>query len=70
MPGESGWNDRKAENVVDGLRQRLTDAGIEGLTRDTAPSEALKGNLQRVLIDTGTLVPEDLQILKTGLTEN
>ena len=70
VPGESGWNDRKAENVVDGLRQRLTDAGIEGLTRDTAPSEALKANLQRVLIDTGTLVPEDLQILKTGLTEN
>jgi hypothetical protein len=67
VPGQSGWTDRRAENVVDGVRQRLTAAGIDRLTRETAPSEALKANLQRVLIDTGTLLPEDLQVLKTGI---
>jgi len=63
---KSGWTDRRAENVVDGVRQRLTAAGIDRLTRETAPSEALKNNLQRVLIDTGTLLPEDLRVLQTG----
>jgi hypothetical protein len=67
VPGQSGWTDRKAENVVDGVKQRLTAAGIDGLTRETAPAEALKANLQRVLTDTGTLAPEDLQVLKTGI---
>ncbi len=70
VPGQSGWNDRKAENVVDGVRQRLTAAGIDRLTRETAPSEALKANLQRVLLDTGTLVPEDLRVLTTGIAES
>jgi hypothetical protein len=70
VPGQSGWNDRKAENVVDGIRQRLTAAGIDRLTWESAPSEALKANLQRVLIDTGTLQPEDLQILTTGIGDN
>jgi hypothetical protein len=70
VPGQSGWTDRKAENVVDGVRQRLTAAGIDRLTRETAPSEALKTNLQRVLIDTGTLVPDDLQALSTGIAES
>lgn len=67
VPGQQGWTDRRAENVVDGVRQRLTAAGIDRLTRETAPSEALKTNLQRVLIDTGTLLPEDLQVLTTGI---
>ncbi|WP_133900508.1 FHA domain-containing protein [Actinophytocola oryzae] len=67
VPGQSGWTDRKAENVVDGVRQRLTSAGIERLTRETAPSEALKANLARVLLDTGTLVPDDLRVLTTGI---
>jgi hypothetical protein len=72
VPGQSGWTDRKAENVVDGVRQRLTAAGIDRLTRETAPSEALKNNLARVLVDTGTLLPEDLRVLQTGIgdTEN
>jgi hypothetical protein len=67
VPGQSGWTDRKAENVVDGVRQRLTAAGIDRLTRETAPSEALKTNLARVLVDTGTLLPEDLRVLETGI---
>jgi hypothetical protein len=67
VPGQSGWNDRKAENVVDGIRQRLTAAGIDRLTRETAPADTLKENLQRVLIDTGTLLPEDLTVLQTGI---
>jgi hypothetical protein len=70
VPGQSGWTDRKAENVVDGVRQRLTAAGIDRLTRETAPSEALKTNLARVLIDTGTLLPEDLRVLQTGIGSN
>lgn len=69
VPGQSGWTDRRAENVVDGVRQRLTAAGIDRLTRETAPSEALKNNLARVLIDTGTLLPEDLRVLQTGIGE-
>ncbi|HEX6352688.1 FHA domain-containing protein [Actinophytocola sp.] len=67
VPGQCGWTDRKAENVVDGVRQRLTAAGIDRLTRETAPSEALKANLQRVLVDTGTLLPDDLKVLTTGI---
>jgi hypothetical protein len=67
VPGQSGWNDRKAENVVDSVRQRLTAAGMERLTTDTAPREALKANLLRVLLDTGTLLPEDLRALSTGI---
>jgi hypothetical protein len=67
VPGQSGWNDRKAENVVDGVRQRLTAAGIDRLTRETAPSDTLKENLRQVLIDTGTLLPEDLTVLQTGI---
>ncbi|MGB3439678.1 MAG: hypothetical protein WBA97_13100 [Actinophytocola sp.] len=70
VPGQSGWNDRKAEAVVDGVRHRLTAAGIERLTRETAPAEALKTNLARVLVDTGTLLPEDLTILNTGIDPN
>lgn len=70
VPGESGWTDRKAENVVDGVRQRLTAAGIDRLTRDTAPAEALKANLARVLLDTGTLVPDDLRVLSAGTAED
>lgn len=67
VPGQSGWNDRKAENVVDGVRQRLTAAGIDRLTRETAPSDALKTNLWQVLVDTGTLLPEDLNVLQMGI---
>lgn len=67
VPGQSGWTERKAEAVVDGVRQRLTAAGIDRLTRDTAPSEALKVNLARVLVDTGTLLPEDLGVLTSGV---
>lgn len=69
VPGQSGWNDRKAESVVDGVRHRFTAAGIERLTRETAPAEALKVNLARVLVDTGTLLPEDLTVLETGIDE-
>jgi hypothetical protein len=67
VPGQSGWTDRRAENVVDAVKQRLTAAGIDRLTRETAPSEALKANLLRVLVDTGTLLPDDLQVLTTGI---
>jgi hypothetical protein len=67
VPGQAGWNDRKAENVVDGIRHRFRDAGIERLTGETAPRGALKANLQRVLIDSGTLLPEDLRVLTTGI---
>lgn len=68
VPGQSGWTERKAEHVVDGVRHRLTEVHqLEGLTRETAPSETLKANLQRVLVDTGTLLPEDLRVLTTGI---
>jgi hypothetical protein len=69
VPGQSGWTDRRAEAVVDGVRHRLTLAGIERLTRETAPAEALKTNLGRVLVDTGTLLPDDLRVLETGIDD-
>ncbi|WP_236791048.1 hypothetical protein [Amycolatopsis sp. GM8] len=65
VPGQRGWTERKAENVVDGIRHKLTGLGIAGLTTDTAAPEAIKGNLMRALLDSATLVPPDLRLLQS-----
>lgn len=69
VPGQRGWTERKAEAVVDTVRHKLTAIGVTGLTTDTAAPEAIKGNLQRALLDTATLVPPDLRLLHAGLPE-
>ena len=66
VPGESGWNARKAENVVDGVRHRLAAAGESGLTADSAHPEALRHNLIQILLKSATLVPPDLRLLDGG----
>lgn len=69
VPGQRGWTERKAEAVVDTVRHKLTALGVTGLTTDTAAPEAIKGNLQRALLDTATLVPPDLRLLHAGLPD-
>ncbi|WP_328618786.1 FHA domain-containing protein [Actinokineospora pegani] len=67
VPGQRGWNDRKAEHAVDGVRKRLAAAGVGGVTADSAPADAIKRNLLRVLVDTATLAPPDLRLLDEGV---
>ncbi|EWC63958.1 hypothetical protein UO65_0669 [Actinokineospora spheciospongiae] len=66
VPRQRGWTDRRAEHAVDGVRKRLAAAGVAGVTADSAPPDAIKRNLLRVLLDTATLVPPDLRLLDTG----
>jgi hypothetical protein len=68
VPGERRWTERKAEHVVDVVRRRLAAAGVPGITADSAPPEAIKGNVLRVLVDTATPTPPDLRSLHTGLS--
>ncbi|GAA0905844.1 hypothetical protein Vau01_121800 [Virgisporangium aurantiacum] len=63
VSGQRGWTARKAENVVDALRQRLTRQGCHGLTVDSAASGAIKTNLLELLARTATLIPPDLRLL-------
>ncbi|MFD9740396.1 FHA domain-containing protein [Umezawaea sp. NPDC059074] len=67
VPGQSRWTDRKAENVVDGVRRKLAQGGVDGVTSASAHPEAIKRNLLRTLLDTATLVPPDLRLLETGI---
>jgi hypothetical protein len=65
VPGQGGWTERKAENVVDGLRHKLARAGKAAVTVDSAHPEVIKLNLARFLVETATLVPPDLGLLET-----
>ncbi|AXX29875.1 FHA domain-containing protein [Actinosynnema pretiosum subsp. pretiosum] len=67
VPGQPAWTDRKAEHVVDVVRRRLAASGVPGVTADSAPPDAIKNNLLRVLLETATLVPPDLRLLDTGI---
>lgn len=67
VPGQHGWTGRKAENVVDGVRRSMVAAGATGITADTAPTDVIKLNLQRLLLDSATLVPPDLRLLDNGI---
>jgi hypothetical protein len=55
--------------VVDAVRRKLANAGVVGITADSAHPEAIKRNLLRVLVDSATLVPPDLRLLETGIDE-
>jgi hypothetical protein len=68
VPGQRGWTDRQAEYVVEEVRRKLTKAGKTiGITADSAHPEAIKLNLLRFLLETATLVPADLRLLRTGI---
>lgn len=68
VPGQQGWNDRKAENVVDGLRRKLIAAGVAGgIDANNAHPDKIKLNLLRFLTDSATLVPPDLCLLDVGI---
>lgn len=61
------WDHRKVERVVAGVRMRLADAGIAGLTKQEVPEpigNALNHNLLTELVmNTTTLTPPDLALL-------
>lgn len=65
VPGQEGkWNDRKAEYVVEGLRKKLTEADRAAVNVESVPPEVIRLNLLRYLLETATLVPPDLRLLK------
>lgn len=63
---EVGWNAKRVENLVGAVRNRLSNAGVAGLTRDEVGEpigNTLNHNLIRELTETTTLVPPDLRLL-------
>jgi hypothetical protein len=62
----AGWTSRHVENLVKGVRYRLSRAGVTGLTRvevGEPVGNMLNHNLMQELISSGTLVPRDLELL-------
>lgn len=68
-PGE-GWTHKKVEHLVVGVRNRLSRAGVAGLTREEVGEpvgNTLNHNLLRELLESTTLVPPDYRLI--GRTE-
>ncbi len=66
LAGGPEWNAHRVENVVGVVRDRLSRAGVRGLTRAEVGEpvgNTLKDNLIRELLETTTLVPPDLRLL-------
>lgn len=63
VPGQSDWNPKKAERVVETVRHKLSGAGMDGMDSESAHPETLKHNLLRFLLATGTIRPEHLSLL-------
>jgi hypothetical protein len=64
--GDPRWNSRRVERLVEGIRKRLTLAGVAGLTRDEVGEpvgNSLNHNLITELLLTTTLVPPDLAVI-------
>ena len=64
-PQES-WTSKRVEHVVSGVRNRLSRAGVAGLTREEVGEpvgNALNDNLVRELLLSTTLVPPDLDLI-------
>ncbi|MDN3239702.1 hypothetical protein [Glycomyces tritici] len=74
LASERNWNEGTAARIVAGVRERLSHPDyrprVEGLLRDEALGEplgnALNDNLIRALLQSTTLVPEDLERLGLG----
>lgn len=65
QPG-GGWRPKKVEHLVAGVRARLSQAGVTGLTREEVGEpvgNTLNHNLVRELVESTTLVPPDLRLL-------
>jgi hypothetical protein len=62
----AGWTHRKVEHLLAGVRDRLSRAGVAGLTREEVGEPVgnkLNDNLVRALVLSTTLVPPDLRLL-------
>jgi len=62
----AGWTQRRVEHLVAGVRDRLSRAGVAGLTREEVGEPVgnkLNDNLVRELVLSTTLVPPDLRLL-------
>lgn len=60
------WTNRAVANVVEDVRIRLQQRGVRGLNRDEVGANGgtiLSVNLIRELLKTGTLSPQDLELL-------
>lgn len=63
------WTSRAVANVVEDVRIRLNQRGVRGLMRDEVGASVgaiLSVNLIRELLKTGTLSPQDLELLATS----
>jgi hypothetical protein len=63
---DAGWTHRKVEHLFAGVRDRLSRAGVAGLTREEVGEPVgnkLNDNLIRALVLSTTLVPPDLRLL-------
>ncbi|RZS36439.1 hypothetical protein EV193_107120 [Herbihabitans rhizosphaerae] len=64
------WDARKVERLVTKVRERLSAAGVEGLTREEhgePVGNALNDRLISVLVDSTSIVPRDLALLAARL---
>lgn len=65
---DAGWTAKRAEWLVVGVRKRLADAGVRGLTREEVGEpvgNTLNHNLVLELLVSTTLVPPDLRLLES-----
>jgi hypothetical protein len=65
----AGWSHRKVEHLLAGVRDRLSRAGVPGLTREEVGEPVgnkLNDNLIRALVLSTMLVPPDLRLLDRG----
>ncbi|WP_223885711.1 hypothetical protein [Nocardia colli] len=63
---DASWKPRRVEHLVNGVRARLSRAGVPGLTRDEVGEpvgNSLNDNLLRELLLSTTLVSRDLELL-------
>ncbi|MFI7119427.1 FHA domain-containing protein [Amycolatopsis sp. NPDC049868] len=64
---DENWAPKKAEHVVAGVRKRLVEAGVPGLTKEEVGEpvgNALNVHLIGELLQSTTLVPPDLALLE------
>ncbi|MDT0342130.1 FHA domain-containing protein [Streptomyces litchfieldiae] len=63
---DAGWGERRLQNVVAGVRERLSRGGVFGVVEGDLPQpigNALNDNLLTELLLSTTLVPTDLAVL-------
>lgn len=68
---DAGWAPKRVERMVGAVRDRLSKAGVAGLTREEIGEPVgnmLNHNLIRELMESTTLVPPDLRLL-SGLED-